>query len=198
LVASDQPLPPPGDDFSLDADAFLEAMRTNPDHDLMVAFVPPESMRKDAREQWDKAIKNTPAREKHLVPLLKNLIAVLDGDWFYASLQLGKEPAFRVSGHFADAAKPKSLATSITKVIAELPKTAKVKPTDNATLKEVRTANARIQGELISLFRFTSKGVFLNCDLGLKELQAMAQKSLEFRDEPVDNSPNAIDPTSSR
>ncbi len=195
LVASTSELPRAGDDFGLDEEAFLEALRSNPLHDFMIAFVPTEEMRTAAREGWDQMLENSPPEEKQIVPLAKSLIQVLDGDWFYLSLQLGETPAIRVSAHFANSQKPKTLSRSLNQLIAAMPNAVKVKPSDNPTVQKVRQENTKVQMQLLQFLSFQPEGPFLTCDFDEESLVAFVNKLLELQDEPVDNSPSAIDPT---
>lgn len=195
FVASTNPLPEDGDDFGLDEEVFLDALRSNPLHDFMVAFAPTTDMRTTARESWDKMIKNSPPEEKHLLPLAENLIQVLDGDWFYMSVQLGDDPAIRLSAHFANNEKPKKLSQALQQLMSALPQAIQVEPSDNPTIEKIRRANAKVQLQMFSFFQFAPNEAFLTCDLDEDALVALINKSLEMQSEPADNSPSSIDPT---
>lgn len=195
FVASTNQLPENGDDFGLDEEVFLDALRSNPLHDFMVAFVPTEEMRKTAREGWDQAMKNSPPEEKQFLPLAENLIQVLDGDWFYMSVQLGEDPAVRLSAHFANTQKPKTLSRAFQQLMSALPKAIKIEPSSNPTIQKIRQANAKVQLQLFQVLQFEAEDAFLVCDLNEDTLVSFLNKMLELQDEPVDNSPSSIDPT---
>ena len=195
FVASTNPLPEDGDDFGLDEEVFLDALRSNPLHDFMVAFAPTADMRTSAREGWDKMLKNSPPEEKQFIPLAENLIQVLDGDWFYMSVQLGENPAVRLSAHFANSQKPQTLSRSFKQLMDALPQAIKVEPSDNPTIQKIRQANAKVQMQFFQFLAFQAEGEFLTCDLDEESLKSLLNKSLELQYEPADNSASAIDPT---
>lgn len=195
LIASASELPRPGDDFGLDEDAFLEALQSNPLHDFMVAFVPTQEMRDQARQGWDEMVKNSPPEERSILPLAKQLIQLLDGDWFYFSAQLGDQPALRLSGHFADSAKPRTMSRALNELIDAMPGIAPVKPSANPTIQKIRQANAKVQFQLFQFLKFKSQETFLTCDIPTSSLKGLMSKILEFQNEPADNSPSSIDPT---
>jgi hypothetical protein len=116
--SQEQALPQPAEDFGLEDAAFTDAMLTNPDHDVMFTFVPTPEMRVAARAQTESLRKGLAPGEQQFSDFLHRVQEVVAGDWFYGSIQLGDEPAIRLSAHFGDAAAPQSLADGLQQLVA--------------------------------------------------------------------------------
>ena len=112
VVSREADLPSSGEGFGLEEAVLFDALRSNPDHDLMLGIVPPEKSRKTARDVAEKALADTPGGSVG-VPLLDALTA----EWYYASLHLGEKPVLRISAHLGDEATPKSLAANYESIL---------------------------------------------------------------------------------
>ena len=112
VASREENLPSSGDGFGLEEVVFFDAIRSNPDHDVMVSIVPPQESRKAAKDVAEKAI-NDSSGAFMVAPFLEVLMA----EWYYASLHLGEQPVLRVSAHLADEATPKSLVANYKSIL---------------------------------------------------------------------------------
>jgi hypothetical protein len=109
VLHKEESLPEEGMDLSMRDASFSDALKINPDHDIAVVLVPTESMVTEIKQGLQEAREDADESAKDEVA---NLGVLVESEWYYLSLVLGKSPELYISTRAKSPAKATEFASA--------------------------------------------------------------------------------------